>query len=128
MKTDLGNPMLGLDTPPPPEELRGRALAAAAAALGREPKVELWSRLWFSRPLRLAWIVIVLASVACHAWLTVERRPAPGGDTAIVVDASTVGDAELEEIVNLPPIDRRLLADAGLMVDRNDTGHRKEGS
>lgn len=128
MTTERGSPLLGLETPPPPEDLRGRALAAAVAALGREPKAGLWSRLWHSRPLRLAWAAIVLAAVAGHAWLYAAEGSAPSAGAQVVADVPAVGDPELQEIVDLPQIDRRLLADAGLMVERYDIDNRKEGS
>ncbi len=128
MTTERGNPLLGLETPPPPEDLRGRALAAAVAALGREPKADLWSRLWYSRPLRLAWTVIVLAAVAGHAWLYAAGVSAPSAGAPVVADAPAEGDPELQEIADLPQIDRKLLADAGLMVERHDIDNRKEGS
>lgn len=127
MTTERGNRLLGLETPPPPEDLRGRALAAAVAALGREPKADLWSRMWYSRPLRLAWTVIVLAAVAGHAWLYVAGGSAPSAG-APVADALGVGDPELQEIVDLPQIDRERLADAGIMVERYDIDNGKEGS
>jgi hypothetical protein len=128
MTTERENPLLGLETPLPSEDLRGRTLAAAVAALGREPRFDLWSRLWFSRPLRLAWTVIVLVAVAGHAWLFVARGSAPSAATPMVADAPPMGEPELEEIMDLPRVDRELLADAGLMVERYDTSSRKEGS
>jgi hypothetical protein len=128
MTTERRNQLLGLETPPPPEELRGRALAAAVAALGREPTLDLWSRLWFSRPLRFAWTVIVLVAVVGHVWLYVARGSAPSARAPIVANAPPMRDPELEEIVDLPQIDRELLADAGLMVERYDTNNQKEGS
>jgi hypothetical protein len=128
MTTERENPLLGLETPLPPEDLRGMTLAAAVAAMDREPRFDLWSRLWFSRPLRLAWTVIVLVAVAGHAWLFAARGPASSAAVPVVTVAPTVGDPELEEIVRLPQIDRDLLADAGLMAERNDTHNRKEGS
>ena len=128
MKTEQENPLLGLETPLPPESLRGMTLAAAVAALGREPRPDLWSRLWFNRGLRLAWTVIVLVAVAGHAWLFAARGSASRAADPVVAVAPAVGDPELEEFVDLPQIDRELLADAGLVAERNDTHNRKEGS
>ncbi len=50
----------GLEPPPPPADLRGRALAAARQRMTETPAPDPWSRIWNSRSVRLAWAAAVI--------------------------------------------------------------------
>ena len=97
----------GLRVPEPPEDLRRQVLSRAAEALGKEPRRDLWARLWESRQARLAWAASVLALAVGHLALpagnggtVVETGPASGQPTL----ARTLPDDqdELSVIADLP--------------------------
>ncbi len=98
----------GLVPPEPPGELHGEVMQAAVAALAREAPRDLWTRLWESRPLRLAWAAVVLLLllgnlVAPRATSTFRMRgiaPAAAAD-------------ELDSIARLPRIDLETLPSIG---------------
>ena len=94
----------GLRPPEPPRALEARVLRGAREALAREAGRDLWTRMWESRPLRLAWGISVSVLVICHIGITVVR-PAPspaGGQTA---RAAREGNGELAAIERLPRLD-----------------------
>jgi len=112
--------LAGLDSPRPPSGLRDRTLAAARAA-GARPAVPtgIWTRIWSSPTLRLAWAVTVAALLLAHTVLWLHRpgvqpeRLSPG---PFLVAGPTV-DAELAEILDLG----RLRADAIPDLDPDST-------
>lgn len=97
----------GLEPPRPPEALRARALAAAEAALNRKPEPAehgIWSRLWCSTPLRIAWAATVAALLLAHVGLSVHstQPQAPTTNQPAYLIAGAPPDTELAEIVSLP--------------------------
>jgi hypothetical protein len=100
----------GLAPPAAPSGLRDQVLPPALAALQQDPPPDLWSRLWSSRPLRLAWAGSFTALVLCHLGLTVprvapaDRQPLPRAMTAGTIHL----EEELAELTRLP----RLRTDA----------------
>jgi hypothetical protein len=83
----------------PPRELEGRVLLEAKAALARRPHRDAWSRIWESRPLRLAWAAAVLGLLAANAVLPAAKR-----DTSATVVTPHETD-DLHAIARLPRID-----------------------
>jgi anti-sigma-K factor RskA len=89
-----------LDTPEPPSALKSMVLQATAEALNRPPAPDIWTRIWDSRPLRLAWAATVSALIAGHLAVTaVQQQPEP---PAMTVSNLTEVDQELAEISDLP--------------------------
>ncbi len=97
-----------VDPPGAPPSLRTRALAAARVARRKPEPVDLWSRIWASRPLRLAWAASLTAVLAAHVALSVrsalEPIPSAAADGGAFLIASTVSDDELRTLVDLPNI------------------------
>ena len=92
----------------PPAELRTRALTAAAEALERESNI--WTRLWSSRPVRLAWAAAVVLLIGGHLAVAPLTRTAVGPGTRDTGFLMAALDSELQEIVNLPHIDQAALS------------------
>jgi hypothetical protein len=89
-----------LDTPEPPSALKSMVLQATAEALNRPPTPDIWTRIWDSRPLRLAWVATVSVLVAGHLAVTVvQQQPEP---PSLTDSSLTVADPELAEISDLP--------------------------
>jgi len=89
----------GLVPPEPPGELHGEVMRAASAALAREAPRDLWTRIWESRSLRVAWATGVLLLLLANA--LVPRATSPSGMRGT---APAAGD-ELDSIAHLPRID-----------------------
>ena len=91
-----------------PPGLRARALAAARTARRHPRHSDIWSRIWVSRPLRLAWAASLTAVLAAHLALSVRGAPSldrsTGIDGGAFLIASTVTDDELRSLVDLPDI------------------------
>jgi hypothetical protein len=103
---DVDRLLAGLVPASPPPGTRERALAAARAAEADVAEVDdLWTRLWRSRPARLAWATTVAALLLAHAVLTVERA-AQGNrsPSAVPVASRSENGAELAAIAELPPL------------------------
>lgn len=125
-----------LQPPEPPRGLQEKALRGAREALAREAGRDIWTRIWESRPLRLAWAVSVVVLVICHAGITgvrSARTPAVGQTTG----AAREGNGELAAIGRLPRLNegaRPLIGtDAYRLVEEQEadralpaTGNRKE--
>lgn len=88
----------------PPLELREQVLRAATRGLDEAPAVDLWTRLWDNRVLRLAWAACLVTLITGHAIISFEslRRPSSGPQSASQVPS---GAEELQAIAALPPID-----------------------
>lgn len=56
----------GLEPPPPPTDLRMRALSAARQQMAEAPVPDLWSKIWNGRVFRLAWAGAVVLLLAGH--------------------------------------------------------------
>jgi hypothetical protein len=98
-------PLGGLQPPEPPRELRGRVLDGARTAYLSESRPDLWSRIWSSRGLRLAWAATVVGLLAANVALslrsprTTSRTPLP-----VVWLADETGGGELAAVAALPAI------------------------
>jgi hypothetical protein len=80
--------------PEPPERLRAAALGAAERHWGVRP--DAWTRLWESRPARLAWAGAVLVLMASHGLISMSR---PRPDVGVVpTTLAHSGEVELDEI------------------------------
>ena len=96
--------LAGLRPPEPPSGLEARVLRGAREALAREAGRDIWTRIWESRPLRVAWGISVSAGilVICHVGITglrSGRTPAAGQTTR----AAREGNGELTAIAGSPP-------------------------
>jgi hypothetical protein len=95
----------GLVPPEPPRELQGRVVRKATEALGREAHRDIWTRLWESRPLRLAWAGTVLLFLIGNGVLPARGRTrSVQAVTPRAPAVSSPGD-ELNSIARLPRID-----------------------
>jgi hypothetical protein len=95
----------GLVPPEPPRELQRRLLRKATDALGREAPRDIWTRLWESRPLRLAWAGAVAALLVANVVVPSGRRAAPLQVAAPPQQSVPPLADELESIARLPRID-----------------------
>jgi len=98
------NPLVGLHPLSPPEELRGKTLAAAEAAFQKQPTPDLWSRLWWSQPIRLAWATTVVLILVGHVIITPTPSPPVRSADGWVAGSISEFDVEIQEIVDLPRI------------------------
>ena len=99
---DLERELRALAPPPAPAGLRGDVLAAARAALRRESAPDLWTRLWESAPLRLAWSLALVLLVVAHVALPQKPRE----EMARRADDE---DREVARLARLPELDTRTL-------------------
>ncbi len=96
----------GFEPPVPPPEMRSQVLTPALHALQREPQPDLWTRLWSSRPLRLAWTGTTAALIFGH--LAVTAIQVSQRQTALMLREQTLiarahsAEEELAEVVQLP--------------------------
>jgi hypothetical protein len=90
-----------LEEPQPPTLLRERSLARAQAAWARPPAADLWSRLWHSRTLRLAWVAMVVLLVAANVALRTGSQVRPRS-VAPAASREQASLRELQAIVELP--------------------------
>jgi len=93
-----------LQPPEPPRGLPERVLRGAREAFVREAVRDIWTRIWESRPLRVAWAVLAGVLVICHISITELRstRTPARGQTA---GAEREGNGELAAIGRLPRLD-----------------------
>lgn len=108
---DVERLLAGLEPAPPPPGTRERALAAARAAETETVVPEdLWTRLWRSRPARLAWAATVAALLLAHAVLSIAGA-VHGGRPALPAPVAGLGEGEpaLAAIAELPPLRLGLL-------------------
>jgi hypothetical protein len=102
-------PFAGLTSPGPPPELREKVLAPAREALAKEVVPDVWTRIWESRPLRLAWAVAAVLLVIANFGISVRRHS--GGAVVSRFAAGTGAESEREAarelaaLVALHPID-----------------------
>jgi hypothetical protein len=102
-------PFSGLEPPLLPPALRARILKSARETLEREAARDIWTRVWESRPLRLAWVAATLLLVVSHVVMTV--RPPGRGSHASASAAAPSPDrtGELAAVVGLSPLNEGLL-------------------
>ena len=91
----------GLKVPEPPEELRHQVLSRAGQVLEGRPRRDPWTRIWESRPARLAWITSVLALTVWHVAVPVGDSGA-GGDRATSTGRASEIQEDFAAITNLP--------------------------
>jgi len=103
-KQNGDEPLLpGLRVPEPPADLRRQVLTRAGQALGREPRVDLWARLWESRQARLAWAASVLALVVGHLVTPTGDAGTAAADRSMLAQSGTPDThEELADIADLP--------------------------
>lgn len=118
----------GLEPAPPPQGARARILASARAAVPRQPvTVDLWSRVWTSRKLRLAWVTAVAVLLGANLMLSVDRPGHAGTPTHPVAAARPAApDPELAAVAELPPLRLDVLPNLGEGRGRHaSTSHGK---
>ena len=108
---DNKRPFRGLKVPEPPEGMRHQVLDRAREALAREPRLDIWSRIWESRTARLAWGTSVLALAVGHLAVPTDG-PAPAMEPSVLASAESTKHEELADIIDLP----RLSLDAHPMT------------
>jgi len=95
-----------LAPPPPPAELRDKSLRAATDALRRPPVLDRWTRVWESRPLRLAWTAAVACLLLAHALIPTVLQPAPATAQGFPLHhLSQSTEEEIRVIATLPRLD-----------------------
>jgi len=105
----------GLRPPQPPPELRERVLLEAQAVPATEPLLDVWTRIWENRWLRMAWAASVLVLLTGNLIL-IPGQPEP----AIVIAEASV-DEEVAEF--LRPI--RIAEKASPNLGRSGGGRRE---
>ena len=113
----------GLEPPPPPDELRDRALRAArnASIADHGEKPGIWSRVWTHRGLRMAWATAVLALAIAHVAISVRPSSQHRRDNrqpAFLV-AAVVTDRELADVVQLSRIANPAIGPEALETERS---------
>ena len=84
--------MRGLEPPSPPTDLRSKALSAARTRMAGEPATDVWSMIWNSRGIRLAWAAAVVLLVAGHAMVV------PGtGNTFRPIDPALAAENRVDD-------------------------------
>lgn len=115
--------LAGLSPAEPPRGLQEQVLRGARQALAREAGRDVWTRLWESRPLRVAWAVSIVVLVACHVGLT-ELRSGRTPIAAQTARAARGGNGELAAFGGLPRLDEKarplLGAAAYRLVDESE--------
>jgi hypothetical protein len=120
MKERQETPFAGLDVPGPPKGLRESVLGKAREALAREPVSDSWTRIWESRPARVAWVTCVVGLVVAN--LAVPFRPSGAGDAPRIAadDRPAIARDEVAELARLPRLDVGLLGDASAESDEEE--------
>lgn len=93
----------GLVRPQPPDELAGPALAAASRALAEPPANDIWDRIWFSRPLRLAWAATLILLLAGHLMVSLTGVAGPDPSPAPIAALGGI-EPELAQVASVPTI------------------------
>lgn len=90
----------GLAPPVPPAELRVRTLHAARAAMTMNGRDDIWSLLWRSRPIRLAWATSVAALLFGHIVIGAGASSGPADTIRPLMAAAAIHD-ELAEVIDV---------------------------
>ena len=93
-----------LRPPEPPGGLETRVLRGAREALAREAGRDIWTRIWESRPLRVAWGISVSVLVICNVALG-GLRAGRRGPAMPPAGSIREGNGELTAIAVQPPLD-----------------------
>ena len=115
----------GLEPPQPPAELRGRALEAAHGRMAAADHSDLWSRIWNSRGVRLAWAAAVVLLLAGHVLVSSGLDPAVA--TGPPVLAGGAPDERFLEILRPVEINADAHPTIGLFVDAADLNQIEQG-
>lgn len=108
MRSNDSDLFAGLGPPCVPDCLKESTVMAGRQAMARAPQPDIWSKVWMSRTVRLAWMAGVVVLVASHLAIPFERAARPEGFAVPVRVASTHESDELAEIVDLPRINHEL--------------------
>ena len=109
----------------PPRGLRGRVLAAAHDARPEVEEADPWRRLWESRPLRLAWVAVVVLLAAANLAVRVAGRGRPPRGSLLAAAPGGAHNGELQAIVALPRLRPEYVAlgsDGGVHATKTGTG------
>jgi hypothetical protein len=110
----------GLQPVRAPADLRQRAIAAARAALRRQPeRTDPWSRIRCSRGLRWAWATAVAVLVVGHLVLSISPRNSGGAPPFDRQRVAEVGP-EVEPLVRLSRIKALSVVDRSTPTTRRD--------
>lgn len=82
----------GLEPPPPPTDLRSKVLAAAHARIASEEATDVWSTIWNSWGVRLAWVGAAALLLAGHVLLIPQN-----GLVSKPVDQTLVAENRVDE-------------------------------
>ena len=115
----------GLGPPPPPADVRARALSAARQKMAETPAPDLWSRIWNNRGIRLAWAVTVVLLVAGH--VLVSPNPGAGFTPSPTVLAGDQRDEQFLEILRQVRINADAHPTIGRVAAAGDLSERKDG-
>ncbi len=98
-------PFEGLAPPGPPEGLRAQVLARAREALEQEAGRDVWTRIWESRSLRLAWAAAAALLVLANVGWSVRRPTALEAASRTGSRAEREAARELVSVVSVSPLD-----------------------
>jgi len=106
MTSDQDRLLDALKPPQPPPELRDRSLRAATDVLRRPPVPDRWTRIWESRPLRLAWAAAVAGLLVANTLIPTTPRPAPATAQGFSLhQLSRAAEDEIRAIATMPRLD-----------------------
>lgn len=95
--------LAGLVPPGPPAELEARVLQAAREAVARAQSRDDWTRVWESRPWRLAWAAATGVLLVAHAALFLSApRVRP---VAVAAPPAWAEEPEIATLARLPRLD-----------------------
>jgi hypothetical protein len=95
-----------LHPPEPPPGLQEKTLRGAREGLAREAGRDAWTRIWESRPLRVAWGLSVVVLVICNLGIG-ELRPARGVAGAPAARSARDGNGQIG-LGRLPRLDENV--------------------
>ncbi len=106
-----------LETPSLPSELRNRTLEPALEALRQDQVTDIWSRIWSSRPIRLAWTASLSALVLGHLGLSLVRpTPHRWSEPATFTAGAADLEGELVELLTFPRLRTDVQPLSGLLA------------
>ncbi len=115
----------GLEPPPPPAGLRGRAVAAARERIAAAPAPDLWSKIWNNRALRLAWVGAVALLLAGHVLVGRDLGSVLTPNPPVM--AETQRDEQFIEILRQVRINADVHPSIGLFVGAADLKQIENG-
>jgi hypothetical protein len=109
--------LAGLAPREPPRGLQEKTLRGARQALAREAGRDVWTRIWESRPLRVAWFVSAGVLVICHIGIT-ELRSGRVPAARLMAESAREGHGELAAFGPLARLDENARPLLGMGVYR----------